>query len=85
MLPPRIFRGGTLRLAAPLDQPSKGRSTQEKYEEGRALKREFAAERAKLEAVREKMVLDMERKGISVPSWGALVIWESWPGCPKSR
>jgi len=58
------FREG-LQKQIELKGSSKGRSTQEKYEEGRALKREFAAERAKLEAVREKMVLDMERKGIN--------------------
>ena len=34
-----------------------------KLEEGRKLKSEFAQERAKLEAIRDKMVDDMERKG----------------------
>lgn len=34
-----------------------------KREEGQKLKSEFAAERAKLEAIRDKMVKDMEKKG----------------------
>ena len=38
---------------------------QVKYEEGRQLKQEFAAERAKLENIRSKMVEDMRKKGIN--------------------
>jgi hypothetical protein len=34
-----------------------------KLEEGRKLKAEFAEERAKLEAIRDRMVSDMEKKG----------------------
>lgn len=37
----------------------------EKYEEGRRLRDEFAAERAKLEAIRDHMVSEMERKGVN--------------------
>merc|ERR1711918_304460 len=36
-----------------------------KYDEGRKVKDEFAAERAKLEAIRDKMVHDMEKKGVN--------------------
>eukprot|EP00622_Pseudochattonella_farcimen_P003295 FR738436.1.p1 GENE.FR738436.1~~FR738436.1.p1 ORF type:complete len:106 (+),score=16.14 FR738436.1:39-320(+) len=37
----------------------------DKFEEGRRLKQEFASERAKLETIRDKMVSDMERKGVN--------------------
>lgn len=40
-----------------------GRST--KYEEGEALKQEFLAERAKLGAIRDKMVDDLRKKGVN--------------------
>jgi hypothetical protein len=36
-----------------------------KYEEGQALKNEFAAERAKLGAIRDKMVDDLLKKGVN--------------------
>jgi len=42
---------------------SNGRST--KYEEGEALKQEFKAERAKLGAIRDKMVDDLRKKGVN--------------------
>jgi len=41
------------------------RSRNEKYEEGRKLKQEFAAERAKLETIRDHMVSEMRKKGVS--------------------
>merc|ERR1712230_250752 len=37
----------------------------DKFEEGRRLREEFAAERAKLETIRDKMVSDMEKKGVN--------------------
>uniref|UniRef100_A0A7S2V0X2 Cilia- and flagella-associated protein 45 n=1 Tax=Fibrocapsa japonica TaxID=94617 RepID=A0A7S2V0X2_9STRA len=36
-----------------------------KFEEGRKLNQEFLSERAKLEAIRDKMVSDLEKKGIN--------------------
>ena len=36
-----------------------------KYEEGQKLKDEFAAERAKLGAIRDQMVGDLRKKGIN--------------------
>jgi len=41
------------------------RARNEKYEEGRKLKQEFAAERAKLETIRDHMVKEMAKKGVS--------------------
>merc|ERR1719502_661414 len=41
------------------------RASGNKFDEGKKLKDEFAAERAKLEAIRDKMVHDMEKKGIN--------------------
>jgi len=41
------------------------RHRNDKFEEGRKLKQEFAAERAKLETIRDKMVADMELKGVN--------------------
>lgn len=37
----------------------------DKYDEGKKLKEEFAAERAKLETIRDKMVEDMTKKGVN--------------------
>jgi len=41
------------------------RGSTNKYDDGKKLRDEFAAERAKLEAIRDKMVHDMEKKGIN--------------------
>ena len=37
----------------------------DKFEEGRKLKQEALAERARLEAIRDHMIKDMEKKGIN--------------------
>merc|ERR1719502_2537579 len=54
-------------IQAQIDRNAEARKTNstKKYEDGRKLKEEFAAERAKLEAIRDKMVHDMEKKGIN--------------------
>mmetsp|Transcript_5852 Transcript_5852/g.13564 ORF Transcript_5852/g.13564 Transcript_5852/m.13564 type:complete len:484 (+) Transcript_5852:90-1541(+) len=41
------------------------RHMNDKFEEGRRLKQEFASERAKLETIRDKMVSDMQAKGVN--------------------
>ena len=41
------------------------RHMNDKFEEGRRLKQEFASERAKLETIRDKMVNDMQLKGVN--------------------
>lgn len=41
------------------------RHMNDKFEEGRRLKQEFASERAKLETIRDKMVSDMQLKGVN--------------------
>merc|ERR1711988_1220103 len=47
------------------NEVSSKRASGNKFDEGKKLKDEFAAERAKLEAIRDKMVHDMEKKGIN--------------------
>jgi hypothetical protein len=41
------------------------RNKNAKYEEGAKLREEWIAEQARLEAIREKMVLDLERDGVN--------------------
>ena len=54
-------------LQAQIDAAAEYRSrhVNDKYEEGRRLKQEFASERAKLETIRDKMVSDMKLKGVN--------------------
>jgi len=48
-----------------VNEGHRSRSQATKFDEGRKLKEEFSSERAKLEAIRDKMVHDMEKKGIN--------------------
>jgi hypothetical protein len=41
----------------------RGRST--KYDEGKKLKQEYAAERVKLETIRDHMIRELEKKGVN--------------------
>merc|ERR1711998_291804 len=56
-----------IKLQAQIDQRASSRSVGqlEKYEEGQKLKDEFSAERAKLGAIRDKMVDDLLKKGVN--------------------
>jgi len=48
-----------------VNEGHRSRSQATKFDDGRKLKEEFSSERAKLEAIRDKMVHDMEKKGIN--------------------